>query len=218
MSRAVIFDLDGTLVDSAPDIHAAANRVMRRHGLAPFTLEEARSFVGHGAAVFIERCLVARGVVDHPGLKARALGDFLEIYERAVNLTRPYPGAVAALETLAAQGLRLGLCTNKPEGPARALLRHLGLEAPFEVLIGGDSLPVRKPDPAPLRAAIAGLGAARVVYVGDSEVDAETSRRAEVPFALFTEGYRKSPLEALPHAASFDEFSALPDIALRLLE
>lgn len=217
MSRAVIFDLDGTLVDSAPDIHAAANRVMEKHGLAPFDLDQARGFVGHGAEVFIERCLSARGVADRPGLKAQALEDFLGIYEDAVNLTQPYPGVVTALERLAREGFVLGICTNKPCAPARAVLRHLGMEGYFPVLVGGDSMPVRKPDPAPLLFAMRDLAAADVIYVGDSEVDAETSARAEVPFALFTEGYRKAPLSELPHDAAFARFDDLPDIAVTLL-
>ncbi|WP_135504342.1 phosphoglycolate phosphatase [Roseovarius aestuariivivens] len=217
MTRAVIFDLDGTLIDSAPDIHAAANKVMARHGLAPFTQQEARGFVGHGAGIFIERCLAARNAGDRPGLQAQALSDFLEIYETAFDHTVTYSGVTEALENLIEQGLVLGLCTNKPESPARAVLRHLDLARFFPVIIGGDSLSQRKPDPAPLHAAISASGARDAVFVGDSEVDAETSHRAGIPFALFTEGYRKIPVEELTHRVAFSDFAHLPDITRTIL-
>ena len=212
MSGAVIFDLDGTLVDSAPDICAAAGSVIARYGLEPLTLEQTRSYVGHGAEQFVQRCLAARGVADRPGLQAEVLAGFLDIYESAVSLTVPYPRVVATLEQLAGMGLALGVCTNKPAAPAHAVLRHLGLDRHFAVVIGGDSLPVRKPDPAPLQAAIAGLGATATVFVGDSEVDAETAQRAGVAFALYTEGYRKAPVSDLPHDGAFDDFADLPGI------
>ena len=212
MTRAVIFDLDGTLIDSAPDIHAAANRVMMGHGIAPFTLEEARSFVGHGALIFIERCLVARGREAETDLRDQLLTDFLALYESAVHLTTLYPGVASCLETLTKDSLRLAICTNKPEGPTRAVLSHLGIQQQFGVIIGGDTTPRRKPDPLPLLQTIERMKATQVVFVGDSEVDAETAQRAGVPFALYTEGYRKTPLDQLRHDAAFDDFAELPDI------
>lgn len=217
MRRAVVFDLDGTLIDSAPDIHAAANTVLERRDIAPFTLAEARGFVGHGAAVFVERCLSVRGLAGDAALKAQVLEEFLALYEGAVHLTRPYPGVVACLDALVAEGLDLAICTNKPEGPTAAVLAHLGLDRHFDVVVGGDTLAVRKPEPAPLREVIARVEAAKAVFVGDSEVDAETAARAKVPFALYTEGYRRTPAEELPHDARFDAFDDLPAIVRRLL-
>lgn len=217
MSRAVVFDLDGTLIDSAPDIHAAANTLMDRHGFAPFAPEETRSFIGSGVPHFITCCLRARGRPGDAALRAQLIAEFIDLYEAAVTLTRVYPGVVEALAALASTPYALGLCTNKPVMPARAVLAHLGLDAHFPVVIGGDSLSVRKPDPAPLRAVVAGLGARDVVYVGDSEVDAETAERAGVPFALYTEGYRKGPVEAMPHAHAFGDFADLPGIVAELL-
>jgi phosphoglycolate phosphatase len=217
MSRGVVFDLDGTLIDSAPDIHASANRLMAEHGFAPFEPAETRAFIGRGVPHFIACCLKARGAAGRPALQAQLVEAFLAEYERAVTLTTLYPGVAEALARLAAMQVRLGICTNKPEAPARAVLAHLGLARRFEVVIGGDSTAERKPDPMPLRAAVAGLGAFDVVYVGDSEVDAETAERAGLPFALYTEGYRKSPVADLPHHAAFSDFARLPEIVADLL-
>ncbi|MGR3548872.1 MAG: phosphoglycolate phosphatase [Roseovarius sp.] len=217
MSRAVIFDLDGTLIDSAPDIHAAANRVMARHGFALFTPEETRSFIGSGVPHFITCCLTARGRAGDGALRARLIEEFIADYETAVTLTRVYPGVMGALDVLAGADLALGLCTNKPEGPAHSVLSHLGLDGYFPVIIGGDSLTVRKPDPAPLQATAAALGARDVVFVGDSEVDAETAARAGVPFVLYTQGYRKGPVERITHDRAFSDFAHLPGLITDLL-
>lgn len=208
--RAAIFDLDGTLVDSAPDIQAAANRVLEGQGLAPLTLQEARRFIGAGAPVFVERMAAARLPAPDPARTAAMLARFLDLYEGAVGLTRLYPGARATLERLDAEGWRLGLCTNKPEGPARAVLAHFGLERFFPAVAGGDTLAVRKPDPAPLRHVAAALGAEAPIYVGDSETDAATALAASVPFALYTEGYRHTPVADLPHAFAFGDWTRLP--------
>ncbi|WP_338550212.1 phosphoglycolate phosphatase [Roseovarius phycicola] len=217
MTKAVIFDLDGTLIDSAPDIHAAANRVMMRRGIASFSLEEARSFVGHGALVFIERCLAARGREAETALRDQLLSDFLALYESAVHLTKLYPGVATCLDTLTKDAWPLAICTNKPEGPTQVVLSHLGIQQQFGVIIGGDTTLKRKPDPLPLLETIARMKAAQVVFVGDSEVDAETAQRAGVPFALYTEGYRETPVDRLHHDAAFDDFAALPEIIKRLL-
>lgn len=210
MTAGVIFDLDGTLVDSAPDIRAAANAALAERGIAPLTMAEARGCVGHGAAVFMERARDLRGV--DAALQAPLLEAFLARYEHAVDLTELYPGVLEVLESFAKRDIPMAVCTNKPIAPTRNVLAHLGLERFFPVVVGGDSLPVRKPDPAPLHHTIAELGGGWVLYVGDSEVDAETAQRADVTFALFTEGYRKTPVGELTHAYAFDQFEALPGI------
>jgi len=217
MIRAVIFDLDGTLIDSAPDIHAAANRLMARHGFSSFTSAETRGFIGNGVPHFIARCLDARGRAADDALHAQLVEEFMAEYETAVTLTEVYPGVPEALSRLASNGVLLGLCTNKPHRPARAVLEHLGLSAHFPVIVGGDSLPVRKPDPAPLHAAIDALGAPCVLYVGDSEIDAETAHRAGVRFVLYTEGYRKAPVNEITHAHAFSDFADLPGIVTELM-
>jgi phosphoglycolate phosphatase len=211
----IVFDLDGTLIDSAPDIHAAACRVLAEEGLAPMTPAEVRGMIGHGVAHLVGRLLAAHGLPPEGAQHARMTASFTAGYEGAVHLTRPYPGVVPALARLAATGARLGICTNKPHAATLAVLDHLGL-GPFGVVVGGDSLAVRKPAPAPLRAALAALGDGPALYVGDSEVDAETAAAAGVPFLLYTEGYRRAPVTALPHAAAFADWGALPDLVARL--
>lgn len=211
----IVFDLDGTLIDSAPDLQAIANAVLAAEGLAPITMAETRDFIGNGAGVFVQKFRAVRGVSDSH--HARLLADFMARYDTAHHLTRPYPGVLAALHHLQDAGHALGICTNKPLRPTRAVLDHLGLGAFFSTIWGGDSLAVHKPDPAPLHAAFTALYGGPCLYVGDSDVDAETAQRASVAFALFTEGYRKSPVEALHHTASFAHFDDLPRVVDAIL-
>lgn len=209
MTLPVIFDLDGTLVDSVADIHAAIARMLEGEGLPPLDRATVQSFVGNGLPKLVERVIGATGLpmARHGEITARTL----TIYNEApVALTRPYPGVVAALEALQAAGHPMGLCTNKPEGPARKVLETLGLDRFFAGVVGGDRLAVVKPDPAPLQLCAREIGASRFVFVGDSEVDAGTAVAASAPFLLYTEGYRKGPVESLPHAAAFASFADLP--------
>ena len=207
----LVFDLDGTLVDSAPDIRAAVNRMLAGEGMDPLDLAAIIGFVGNGMPKLVERVMAARGL--DPARHDELTQVTLDHYAAASSaLTRPYPGVPQALETLAAAGHRLALCTNKPEAPARAILSDLSLARHFPVVVGGDSLPVRKPDPAPALACVRALGGGAAAFVGDSEVDAETAAAAGLPFYLFTGGYRKAPVEALRHRASFSDFADLPDL------
>ncbi len=210
MSTAVVFDLDGTLIDSAPDIHVIANRVLTEIGVEPISLQQTRSFIGNGAAAFVTRMREARGIAEsHQDELHRA---FLALYDDAVGLTTVYPDVPEILEELRSTGALLGICTNKPLRPAESVLRHMGLSGFFKAVRGGDSLPQRKPDPAPLLDTFAALGKGQWIYVGDSEIDAETASRAEVPFLLFTRGYRKKALGEIRHAAAFDSFRDLPGL------
>ncbi|WP_172328346.1 phosphoglycolate phosphatase [Mangrovicoccus sp. HB161399] len=208
----IVFDLDGTLIDSAPDIHAAAAKMQEEAGLEPLDLGRIRSFIGNGVPALVERVMEAHALPRDPGRHGALTERFLAHYDAApAELTRPYPHVPDMLDALAAAGHPLGLCTNKPAGPSRAILAALGLERFFAAVIGGDSLPLRKPDPMPLCAAFAALGG-RGLYVGDSEVDAATAEAAGIPFLLFTGGYRKTPVGQLRHEAAFGDFSALPGL------
>jgi phosphoglycolate phosphatase len=206
---ALVFDLDGTLIDSAPDIHAAANRILGAEGLAPQPLLQVKSFIGRGVPHLVDRLLEAAGAAE-PVRAARMVARFVEDYETAVTLTHPYPGVMEALRALS--GRRMGICTNKPLSPTRAVLRHLGMDAFFPVVIGGDSLHVKKPDPAPVLATVEALGGGPALYIGDSEADAEAAARAGLPFLLYTEGYRKTAVADLPRAAAFSDWADLPGL------
>lgn len=211
MSGAIVFDLDGTLVDSAPDIAAAANRMLVDHHHPPLSLPLLTSFVGHGIAHVVHR------IIDHcefdPSRHVEMSACMLAHYTACpAALTRPWPGVAPALSALAEAGYRMGVCTNKHHALSVQVLEALDLAKYFDIVIGGDSLPCRKPDPAPLLATFSGLEGAGLVYVGDSEVDAATARAAGMDFALYTKGYRKAPLAALPHRFAFDDFATLPGI------
>ena len=211
-----VFDLDGTLIDSAPDIHAAALATLAAEGLPPVTEAQTRSFVGNGAAVLVGRLEQAAAGDTQPQRTARMRARFMAEYQTAHALTRPYPGVVDALQAMRADGWRIAICTNKPIGPTRAILAHLGWTDLFQAVVGGDSLEVMKPDPAPLFAAAQALGDGPLVFVGDSEVDAATARTAGVAFALYLGGYLRVPLDEVHHDARFSDWAHLPTVARAL--
>lgn len=211
----IVFDLDGTLIDSAPDIQGIANAGLTKIGFAPITLEETHEFIGAGIQNFIEQMRAARGVPDR--YQEPLLKDLTARYETAVELTVMYPGVPEALANLA-QSHQLGICTNKLYKPCISVLKHLKIDQFFKTVWGGDNALARKPDPAPLQGAFADLGTGTCIFVGDSEIDAETAQRAEVPFILFTQGYRNKPVEEIPHNVALDKFADLNKEIEALLE
>lgn len=211
--RTIIFDLDGTLIHSAPDLQAAANAALDALGRQPLDLATVVSFIGNGVEALVERSLHATGGMSQPAFSA-ALARFREYYgANSTTLTRPYPGVEDCLAALAARGCRLGICTNKPEDFARSICRGLGIEPLFGVIAGAVPGERKKPDPAPLRRAMAALesAAADCLYVGDSAVDYRTARNAGVAFRLFTGGYLNG---RLPEVAERDRFAVWAEAGL----
>jgi phosphoglycolate phosphatase len=215
MQRTLILDLDGTLVDSVPDLAAALNRLMAARDLAGFTRPQVAAMVGDGARALVDRAFTAR---SRPA-DAAALDDFLLDYTaHAADLTQPYPGVVATLDALAAEGWTLAVCTNKPEKAARKLLDALGLAPRFAAIGGGDSYPVRKPDPAHLLATLAAAGGttAAAVMAGDHHNDIAAAHGAGIPCIFAAWGY--GPADTGAHAdATAHGFTDVPALAARLL-
>jgi phosphoglycolate phosphatase len=212
MSMNIVFDLDGTLIDSAPDIQSVASVILARLGKEDLTLAETRRFIGEGAAMFVSRMMAARDIEETPACHATLLAEFIAQYEFAVDKAVYYPGVQEALAVLKAADHRLGLCTNKPERPTRAVMRHMGMEPIFDAVMTGGMIDSRKPEPDMLLRTIQDLGGGATLYVGDSEIDAETARRAGIPFALYTQGYRKTPASEMYHDWQFNHFDALHGI------
>jgi phosphoglycolate phosphatase len=214
--RTVVFDLDGTLADTAPDIAAALNRMLTALGREALPEKTIRSLVGHGARSLVERALAATGGGPE-ALVDRGLPLYLDFYAADVCVgTLPYPGVERALDELAAAGVSLALCTNKVEGLTHQLLAALGWTERFAAVVGGDSLPTRKPDPAMLHEAIARAGGGPAAYVGDSITDADTARAAEVPFVAVSFGFSDVPATEFGADAVIDQFNDLIPALRRL--
>ena len=216
----VAFDLDGTLVDTAPDLVGTLNALLAEEGLASLTLEEARPMIGQGARAMLAKGFAANGAsLDEArmgGLFERFIAHYLA---RIAQESRPFPGVVAALDGLTAAGARLAVCTNKRTDLSVALLRALGLAERFAAIVGPDAAPAAKPDPRHLIAAIerAGGRRGRAVMVGDSASDAGAARAAAIPLVLVSFGYTDIPARELGPDALIDHFDDLPGACARLL-
>ena len=210
---AIVFDLDGTLVDSIGDIVGAANRLLTEEGRATLSHDEGRAMVGEGVASLVERAFAATGPVPTPGTLADLVERYRAIYERhPLDETTIYPGVAETLTELADSGAILGVCTNKPHDISLVVLAELGLAGFFAAALGGDALAVRKPDPAHFSAVLGGMGAASryAVHVGDSPTDVAVARNAGVPVIAVSYGYSRVPPADLGADALIDEFTALP--------
>jgi phosphoglycolate phosphatase len=206
----LIFDLDGTLVDSAPDLHRCLNAVLAEQGRAPVSLADIRAMVGDGAAKLVERGFADTGAPCDPAALPALVDRFLFHYTAGQHaLTKAFPGVAETLTTLQARGCRLGICTNKPYGPTMEILEVLGLARFFGAVTGGDSLPARKPDPRHLLGTIALLGAQAdaAVMVGDSVNDVAVARAAGVPAVIVSYGYSRVPAAELGGDLLIDAFA-----------
>ncbi len=204
----IVFDLDGTLVDTAPDLTHALNDGLTRRGHEPVAADTIRACVGHGARVMIEEALRRAGAQEDVD---QMLAEFLVHYEANIaNESRPFPGAVAALERLAARGATLAICTNKRESLTRQLLEALNLTHYFAGLAGRDTFSVSKPDPAHLIGTVKLAGGPETaVMVGDSDIDFMTAKSAGIPIVMASFGYGPPPPGAERPDAVFDHYDQL---------
>jgi len=209
---AVVFDLDGTLVDTAPDILAYLNDMLAelgRPGLAP---SSAQSMIGDGVKSLLLRGLEASGGVPENLDIDNLFQRYLALYtEEPVKLSKPYDGVIEVLEALSSAGVDLGVCTNKPQQATNRVLSRLGLDRYFGSVIGSDTLPVKKPDPGHLLGVLQELNVdpVRAALIGDSETDLKTARAAGTPCILVSFGYTKTPARDLGADHVIDHFSDL---------
>jgi phosphoglycolate phosphatase len=216
----IAFDLDGTLVDTAPDLVATLNVLMIEEGLAPLPLDDARPFIGYGARRLIERGFAAAGA---PLATNAAIGLFDRFIARYLahiaDESRPFPGVLEALDALKAAGARLAVCTNKRTDLSLALLDALDLTRRFDAVVGPDRAPAAKPDPRHFAAAVAMAGGVvdRAIMVGDAATDAGAARAAGAPLILVSFGYTDIPAAELAPDILIDHFDQLTDACLRLV-
>jgi phosphoglycolate phosphatase len=205
----IVFDLDGTLVDTAPDLAAAANHVFGLIGLAPIDTDALRPLIGFGARAMIEAGLRLHGVAKAPGEVDELFHLFVPYYADNIAVaSRPFEGIPALLDVLLSAGARLAVCTNKLEDLSRSLLRQLGLEARFAAIAGRDTFDVFKPAPGHLTGTIAMAGGRtdRAAMVGDSEVDIATAAAAGIPSIAVTFGYTPVSVRELGPTAAIDHY------------
>jgi phosphoglycolate phosphatase len=220
--KAVLFDLDGTLVDSAPDLHVAANKLLRQEKRRDVSLQEITMMIGDGVPKLVERAFIATGdAIPEGGLDDLAKR-YLEFYEpHAADLTVPFPGAIECMARLSEQGFALAVCTNKPYDATMEILDSLDLSSCLSAVIGGDTLPgIKKPDPRHLLAGVNKLGVRpeESVMIGDNANDVNAARGAGFPVIVCRFGYTKGPAEDLNGDLIIDHFDALPDVFAQLAQ
>jgi phosphoglycolate phosphatase len=216
----IVFDLDGTLVDTHPDLIGTLSWLLEDEGLHPVDLNEAKSLIGHGMKPMIEKALRLQGRGKEAAEVERVYGRYVEAYEKRIARdSRPFPGILAALDRLAGEGMVLAVCTNKIQRLAKLLLDELDMTRRFAFISGADTYPVRKPDPGHLLMTIrdAGGDAVRAVMVGDAEPDIRAGQAAGVPVVGFAGGYTAIPLEQLNPDVIIGHYDELPGAVARLL-
>lgn len=193
----IVFDLDGTLVETAPDLVDTLNFVFEREGIPPVPFNEARTFVGHGARAMITRGLNAEGRTVTPQVLDKLFNDFVDYYTvHVADRSYPFPGVIDALDALSERGHRLAVCTNKFEKQSLLLLDALKMTSRFAAIVGQDTFKIAKPDPEVLRRTILAAGGdpAHAIMIGDSETDILTARAAELPVVAVDFGYSAAPV------------------------
>jgi len=216
----IVFDLDGTLVDTAPDLISALNYVLDREGLPPVPLKSARNMIGAGARKLIERGLELEGRAMGVADVSRLTKDFVDYYAAHIaEASRPFEGLEGALDDLQAQGCRFAVCTNKLEWLSKLLLDQLGLGARFAAICGADTFGVSKPDPVILRETVARAGGqmASAIMVGDAGPDVGVARRAGIPVIGVEFGYTDVPIAELRPDRLIGHMRDLPDAVNSLL-
>ena len=215
----VIYDLDGTLIDSARDMSVAVSRVLADHGLPPVTDQDVRIFMGQGSKITIGKAFAKYGRSLEDDALSAATREFVRYYEAdPVSNTVAFDGVDQVVARFARLGMKQGVCTNKFERPARIILEHLRLMPPIVDVAGADTFPVRKPDPKHILMLLERMGASpeRAVMIGDSIHDAEAAHRAGIPAVLVSWGYTLKPASELGADDVIDRFDALPDALGRL--
>jgi len=211
--RTVVFDLDGTLVDTAPDLINALNFVLEREGLPPVPLLSARNMIGAGARKLIERGLELDGRAASVGDITRLLGDFVGFYaDHIADLSRPFEGLESALDDLEGRGYHFAVCTNKLEWLSKLLLDRLGLSARFSAICGADTFGISKPDPGILQQTVARAGGhiSSAIMVGDAGPDIGVARRAGIPVIGVAFGYTEVPIAELKPDRVIRHMNELP--------
>ena len=209
----LVFDLDGTLVDTAPDLVDTLNVVFAREGMPPVPYDDARMMIGGGAKAMLVRGLEAEGRAVTPDLLDRLFGDFLAYYADHIAVrSRPFPGLIDALDVLAARGHNFAICTNKLEALSVLLLDELGLSARFAAVCGQDTFGMQKPDPEVLRRTITAAGGTpdNAVMIGDSATDIRTARAAGIPVIAVDFGYSERPVVEFGPDRVISHFAQLP--------
>jgi phosphoglycolate phosphatase len=217
----IVFDLDGTLVDTAPDLVATLNAILARERLPPIAYADARNMVGGGARVMLERGLAAEGRRLPAAEVDRLVSDFIAHYsDHIADTSQPFPGVEAALDTFAHRGCRLAVCTNKLEWLSVRLLDRLGLTARFAAICGADTFGASKPDPTILRGTIerAGGRVEHAIMVGDSITDIATARAIGIPVIAVDFGYTETPVTQLRPDCVVSSFAALPTAVCDLIK
>jgi phosphoglycolate phosphatase len=208
----IVFDLDGTLVDTAPDLIGALNFILEREGMPPVPLQSARTMIGAGARRLIERGLELDGRAATVADIDRLTPDFIDYYAAHIaDASRPFEEMEAALDDLAAAGYRFAVCTNKLEWLSKRLLDRLGLSGRFSAICGADTFGVSKPDPAILRETVARAGGqlTSAIMVGDAGPDVGVARRAGIPVIGVAFGYTEVPMAELKPDRLIDRMSQL---------